>query len=241
MESLYRVHHSADYWAGHSAGVSAGHRAGHSAGVWAGHWAGHGGVLRTGLFGLVRAGESGDTRIRHLLESAPEALRLLLSWLRSYSVVVFVAVAIGAGVVVAMRWFAVRRYLARRGPLVRLVPTPSFDPSPEEVLRFATTVLRTHRVTRLSGVRRASAVRVRLHQVDGRVVFDLEGHRRVESVLRVASYGSVERRVLRPAESPGLAADTVSSAAGRLVSKSVTVDLDVPGEPFEVEEGDGDV
>lgn len=144
--------------------------------------------------------------------------------------------------VVAMRSLrAIRRYLARRGPLVRLVPTPAFDPSPEEVLRFATTVLRTHRVTRLSGVRRASAVRVRLHQVDGRVVFDLEGHRRVESVLRVASYGSVERRVLRPTESPGPAADTVPSAGGLLVSESVTVHVEGAVEPFEDEEGDGDV
>jgi hypothetical protein len=193
MGLLYLQHHLAHQLAQHEAHLSAhwlAHRlAQHEAHYWPGS------MIDASV--LVGVGKSGDTNARHLLESATKSLRLLLSSIQSYSLILITAVAIGAGVVVAMRWFAVRRYLSRRSPLVRLVPTPSFDPVPEEVFRFATTVLRTHRVTRLSGVRRASAVRIRLHQVDGRVVFDLEGHRRVESVLRVASFGGVERRVLR--------------------------------------------
>lgn len=99
----------------------------------------------------------------------------------------------------AARWQATRRALqpARRTQLMAL-PTETFDPSAEEVARYAAQLSRTRRTVRGSLTRTAQAVRVRLDSVgNGHAIYRIEGAASAASILRLAGFGEVE---LRPAD-----------------------------------------
>ncbi|GAB3435131.1 hypothetical protein GCM10027569_86890 [Flindersiella endophytica] len=93
----------------------------------------------------------------------------------------------------------VRRVLINRRLSERvsyeLLPTTSFDPSSEDVLRFANQVARTRPSVWSGAPAAATAVRVRLTtRPDGQQTYVLEGHLTSTSVLRHQSYPHVEIR-----------------------------------------------
>lgn len=110
-----------------------------------------------------------------------------------------VVLAAVAGVWLTSRLVMTRRALdpSRRLQLMAL-PTESFDPSPEEIDRYAAQLSRSRRTVRSALSRPAQAVRVRLDSVgDGRAVYRIEGLADAGSILRLTGYREVE---LRPAE-----------------------------------------
>lgn len=120
---------------------------------------------------------------------APEALRTGLS---------VVEIALPAVVAVIVAAAAVRAWRGARAlrqrTAVAMVPTESFDPSPEEVTRFASQLTRLRPSTRLVPSS-ALAVRVRLTSLPGgRMTYQLEGPQRSRSVLRLGGYSGVELR-----------------------------------------------
>jgi hypothetical protein len=133
-----------------------------------------------------------------LTDSAPKALRFLQA---RGGLIVLVLAALVVLAVVATR-LQMRRELASRVKFA-VIPTESFDPSAEEILRFAAGLSRTRRVVRRLGAGRTDAIRLRLVAVaGGRVVQLLEGPRRSLSILRNAGFDQVD---LRPPEAvPGL-------------------------------------
>lgn len=123
-----------------------------------------------------------------LRETAPKAVDFIVSHAGAAVVVVLVTVV----VVAVVTWWRTRRALAQRVRLVAL-PTESFEPNDEEVLRLATQLARTRRAVHRFGTRRGDAVRIRLVALQGgRVVQFIEGPRRAESVLRLGGYAEVE-------------------------------------------------
>jgi hypothetical protein len=93
-----------------------------------------------------------------------------------------------------------RRVQARRALATRVVfaalPTESFDPSPEEIVRFALLLLRCRRSARGFSSRRTDSVRLKLSSLPGgRMIQSLEGPRRAESVLRMGGYAEVDLRL----------------------------------------------
>lgn len=110
-----------------------------------------------------------------------------------------VVLAALAGVWLMSRLVTTRRALdpSRRLQLMAL-PTESFDPSPEEIDRYAAQLSRSRRTVRSALSRPAQAVRVRLDSVgDGRAVYRIEGLADAGSILRLSGYREVE---LRPAD-----------------------------------------
>ena len=123
-----------------------------------------------------------------LKETAPKALDFMGSHAAA-ALVVSMVVVVAA---VLLRWWWTRRGLAQRVRLVTL-PTESFEPEPEEVLRLATQLARTRRAVHRFAGRRSDAVRLRLVAVQGgRVVQVIEGPKRAEPVLRLGGYAEVE-------------------------------------------------
>ena len=135
--------------------------------------------------GPVRWYESLSSGLR---ETAPKALDFMVSHAAAalvVAIVVIVAVAL-------LRWWWTRRGLAQRVRLVAL-PTESFEPEDEEVLRLATQLARTRRAVHRFGGRRSDAIRLRLVALQGgRVVQFIEGPKRAEAVLRLGGYAEVE-------------------------------------------------
>ena len=109
--------------------------------------------------------------------------------------------AVVVAVVVAMMTMGRAKLRARRlgqRSAVAMVPTRTFDPTLEEVLRFANQLVRTRPATRHLSPRGASAVRVRLMSIPGGgLVTEVEGPARSQSVVRLGCYGEVD---LRPVE-----------------------------------------
>lgn len=110
--------------------------------------------------------------------------------------VVRTVLAIVAGTVVLTM---ARRHLTRRAlrPAQRVrfevLPTDTFDPSPEEIDRYAAQVARTRRAIRRGTHRSAHAVRLRLDaEGDGTIRYRLEGHRRASSILGSPGFHEVE-------------------------------------------------
>lgn len=103
-----------------------------------------------------------------------------------------------AGLVVVIVGLVVRSSLLVRSARVdrvevALVPTSSFDPSPEEVMRWASQLLRTNRVTGRMAPDGARVVRVAFQSVgEGRMVQMVSGPGRAESLLRQSGLGEVE-------------------------------------------------
>ena len=121
-----------------------------------------------------------------------------LAWLTAERVTL---TAVVVAVVVAMLTWGRAKLRSRRlgqRSAVAMVPTRTFDPSLEEVLRFANQLVRTRPATRHLSPRGASAVRVRLMSLPGGgLVSEVEGPARSESVVRLGCYGEVD---LRPVE-----------------------------------------
>jgi len=116
----------------------------------------------------------------------------------------------GALVVFALSLLVARAVCTRRGlrnrSTVLLLPAPSFDPSEEAVLRFASGLARTRRVVRGLLDAPASAVRVRLDaDPKGRLRYAVELPTRARAALAAAAaaYGEVELRDLTADEAPG--------------------------------------
>lgn len=79
-----------------------------------------------------------------------------------------------------------------------VLPTETFDPSIEEVNRYAAQLSRTRRTVRGSLTRPAQAVRIRLDSVGaGQCIYRIEGSSTAASILRLAGYHEVD---LRPAD-----------------------------------------
>ncbi len=105
--------------------------------------------------------------------------------------------AVLAAVLVAVKLVRVRlvrRQLARRVGY-DLLPSASFDPSPEDVARFAHQMARTRPAVAWLRPRRGASVRVRLHtDAEGRLSYQVSGPSSAGSVLRHQSYAQVELR-----------------------------------------------
>jgi hypothetical protein len=103
------------------------------------------------------------------------------------------AVALAVGTAVALlRRRAIRRALGSRVRLVAL-PSEGFDPSEEEILRFAHQLARARRGFAGLAVREASAVTVRLESSPGgRVLYAVEVPGRSRSLLEAGLFDGVE-------------------------------------------------
>ena len=85
-----------------------------------------------------------------------------------------------------------------------VLPTETFEPNEEEVLRYAHQLTRVHRAVLGFLTRPASAVRIRLESLsDGRVAYRIEGPARAASALRVGGYEDVELRPVADEPIPG--------------------------------------
>ena len=121
------------------------------------------------------------------------------------------------------------RALAGRQGLV-LVPTESFDPNVEEILRFAA-ALAGCRAARLAP-RWSRGVRVRLSSVGGQLAYVVEGAPWLMPVLRSGAFAEVE---LRPVPTLGAASVVGFGSAGPAPAKG-----QVPGIEEKREEGTDD-
>jgi hypothetical protein len=91
-----------------------------------------------------------------------------------------------------------RRQLANR-VVYDLLPSASFDPSPEDVARFAHQLARTRPAVAWLRPRRGASVRIRLHtDAEGRLSYQVSGPASAGSVLRHQSYAQVELREALP-------------------------------------------
>ena len=123
-----------------------------------------------------------------LANGAPQALR----WGSR------LAVVFGAAALVIMLCAALVRHGATRRALrtrvsYAVLPSDTFDPSPEEILRYSHQLTRTLRAV-LGGLDRAgSSIRIRLDSVSGgRVLYRIEGPARATSILRLPGYAEVD-------------------------------------------------
>lgn len=131
---------------------------------------------------------------RAIGEGAPKALDVVVE---RVGLLAAATLAMVAGVV-AVRWWLRQRTLRRRVAYA-VLPSNSFAPSMEEILRVAQMLVRSRPASRWLTPRDALAMRVRLTSTgEGRLVQILGGPARSESVLRQAGYDQVE---LRPADS----------------------------------------
>ena len=135
-------------------------------------------------------------------DGAPEALRSGLTGVPSKTITAWAPVlAVIAIAVICVAMVAGglcrRRALRQRDAGRLLLPSPKFEPTAEEVERFAAVLTRSHRATRLPGSRSAHAVRIRVGSgLDGLVEYRLEGHHRSRSVLTMAGYDQVDNQPL---------------------------------------------
>lgn len=129
---------------------------------------------------------------------APKALRLGLSVIVIVGAVVVVLAAVGAVVRSRRGARALRQRVA-----VAMVPTETFDPSVEEVSRFASQLTRLRPSTHMTP-RSALGLRIRLTSVaGGQMAYQIEGPERSRSVLRLAGYGEVELRAATVGDGAG--------------------------------------
>lgn len=119
-------------------------------------------------------------------------------------VVATALVAVWGGIAVVKSWRL--RHSLKSRVRFQMLPTDSFDPHPEDVVRFGFQLARVRSVTGRFGSRGARAVRVRLGTEAGRLGVWVEGPERSASVLRHQGYGQVElRRVDEARAVPGRA------------------------------------
>jgi len=126
---------------------------------------------------------------------APKALETALPSLGSAVTLLAWALPAATAVTIAVlyvRWLRTRVLLAKRVTYT-LLPTLSFDPSKEDVYRFALQLTRTRPAESHFRPRKGSAVRIRLTTDDtARLVYQLSGPRHADSVLRHPTYAEVE-------------------------------------------------
>jgi hypothetical protein len=97
-----------------------------------------------------------------------------------------------------LRQIMVRRQLARRVSY-DLLPSMSFDPSAEDVARFAYQLARTRPSVAWLRPRRSASIRIRLFtDAEGRLCYQINGPSSAGSVLRHQSYPQVELREASP-------------------------------------------
>jgi hypothetical protein len=154
---------------------------------------------------LLRYGK-GLTPLRGPGRGVPAALGLLLvpyagqashAAVSRVAVYAAVLVAVLAAVLLAVRYvrnIVVRRQMTRR-VTYDLLPSTSFDPSAEDVARFAYQLARTRPAVAWLHPRRSASIRIRLHTDDeGRLCYQVGGPSSAGSVLRHQSYPQVELR-----------------------------------------------
>lgn len=108
--------------------------------------------------------------------------------------VVVVGVAVVLAVLVAVRARGLVRDARQDRVRVAMIPTSSFDPSPEEVVRWAAQLARTNRVTGRAAPDGARMVRVSFVSVgEGGMVQTVSGPGRAESLLRQPGLSEVEQ------------------------------------------------
>jgi hypothetical protein len=143
-----------------------------------------------------------DRHARDLVHQLHSAPRSLLDLVSADRVVVVVAVLVGL-VVVAVRVLVTRRTLGSRTGLV-LLPSEDFDPSVEQVVRFAGQLARLRPTVRGWVDPRACALRVLIEtDLAGRLRYSVEFPARSIGLLRTAlgTYEQVELRDPEPERS----------------------------------------
>jgi len=139
-------------------------------------------------------------------DSAPKALRFVVE----HAVLLLAAVLAVAVVMAVLDWRRTRRALAKRVMFAAL-PTETFDPSMEEIIRFGGLLARTRRVA--VGSRKTDAVWLRLTSLPGgRMLQMVEGPPRAESVLRLGGYAEVDLRRPETIDTAAMSAVRVSAA-----------------------------
>lgn len=124
-----------------------------------------------------------------------------------------VAAAAVIAAVVVMRMVTNRSLVSRQSFLA--MPTESFDPTSEEVLRLASQLSRTRRAVHRFVPRRSQALRIRLVALPGgRVVQFVEGPQAAASVLRMGAYAEVELLPPETVQTATLPAVALPSAGG---------------------------
>jgi hypothetical protein len=137
-----------------------------------------------------------------IAESAPQALR----WSLEHAAEAGLAVGAMVGVTIVVRWLLTRRALIKRVRYAML-PTETFDPTSEEIVRFASQLSRARRSVGPLGSRCSDAVRLQLVSAPGgRMLQLIEGPARAESVLRIGGFAEVELRPLEDLDVDALGA-----------------------------------
>lgn len=141
-------------------------------------------------------------------DSAPKALDFVVE----HAVLIAAAACAIAVVAAYLGYRRTRRALARRVTFAAL-PTETFDPSMEEIVRFGGLLARTRRVA--IGSRKTDAVWIRLTSLPGgRMLQLVEGPPRAESVLRLGGFAEVDLRRPETIDTAALSAVQVSAADG---------------------------
>lgn len=127
-------------------------------------------------------------------DSAPKALRFLTA----SAIPIGIAATVVLIAVLLLRRLVVRRHLAQRVSY-DLLPTTTFSPNTEDVLRFAAQLARARPAASRLLPRRAASVRLRWHTgPDDLLRLTLEGPTNAASVLRHRTYAAVEIRKADP-------------------------------------------
>lgn len=92
----------------------------------------------------------------------------------------------------------------RPGERVRfdVLPSDLFDPTVEEIDRYAAHLARTRRSVRKGTGKAAQAVRLRLDADGDSIRYRLEGHRRAASILSTAGYHDVDLHIATDPDTP---------------------------------------
>lgn len=139
-------------------------------------------------------------------DSAPKALDFVVE----HAVVIAAAACAVAVVTAYLGHRRTRRALSRRVTFAAL-PTETFDPSMEEIVRFGGLLARTRRVA--IGSRKTDAVWIRLTSLPGgRMLQLVEGPPRAESVLRLGGFAEVDLRRPETIDTAALSAVHVNAA-----------------------------
>lgn len=161
---------------------------------------------------------------REIRNSAPEALRFVVE----HALLVMAAALAIAVVAAVLDHRRTRRALAKRVTFAAL-PTETFDPSIEEIIRFGGLLARTRRVA--IGSRRTDAVWLRLTSLPGgRMLQMVEGPPRAESVLRLGGYAEVDLRRPETIDAKAMSAVQVATdgaAPGEVQASSFPVESEI--------------
>lgn len=161
----------------------------------------------TGWLRWIRDRASGARRTAAAMkDSAPKALDFVVG----HAVLIAAAVCAVAVLLAYLGYRRTRRALSRRVTFAAL-PTETFDPSMEEIVRFGGLLARTRRVA--IGSRKTDAVWIRLTSLPGgRMLQVVEGPPRAESVLRLGGFAEVDLRLPETIDTAAMSAVHVGAA-----------------------------